>query len=102
MYQEKDYSKMAAMKVDTAVPSGKSEFELVYNRLYQSIREARETNIHIRNQISTILGEDHLDATHPVGPEPTGLLDRLYMITSYLEDTNNQSQENLNILRRLF
>jgi len=64
--------------------------------------EARETNIHIRNQIATILGEDHLDATACVRPEPTGLLDRLDMITNYLEDTNNQSQENLNILRRLF
>jgi len=37
MYQEKDYLKMEAMEVDTAVPSGKSEFELIYNRLYQSI-----------------------------------------------------------------
>lgn len=105
MYQEKNYSTMASVEVDevdTAVPSGKSEFELIYNRLYQSIMEARETNIHIRNQIATILGEDHLDATNSVRPEPTGLLDRLDMITNYLEDTNNQSQENLNILRRLF
>ena len=102
MYQEKNYSTMASVEVDTAVPSEKSDFELIYSRLYQSIMEARETNIHIRNQIATILGEDHLDPSYNVKAEPIGLLNKFWAIIDDLEFTIHQSQENLKILRRLF
>ena len=105
MYKEKIYPGMQAMEVeevDTAVPSEKSEFESLYYRLHRSIMEARETNIHIKNQIATILGEDHLDPSYNVKDEPTGLLNRFWALIDDLEFTTHQSQENLNILRRLF